>query len=116
MNASQASPQEIASFLVSKSADRVLAVGPVVWVPTDVRSKCWYFVIGFADAAGDFHVDVIVGREDDRRALMIALVTHRPLVVHDFDDELVMARFCEAIWPCAKLTRIRQQIERERRA
>lgn len=32
----------------------------------------------------------------------MALVQRRPLVVHDTDDELQMARRCAAIWPCRK--------------
>ena len=32
----------------------------------------------------------------------------------DFDDELTMARQAEAVWPCAKIMRVREQIEAER--
>lgn len=32
------------------------------------------------------------------------------------DDELDMARWCEAMWPGEKITRIRKQLEQERSA
>jgi len=47
---------------------------------------------------------------------MLALVERRPCVMHDFDDELEMAKWAEAAWPCAKSTRIRKSIEAERAA
>jgi hypothetical protein len=109
------SPQEIAVFLISKAADRTLAFGPLVWQPSrDGLSKCRYFIVGSADQCGEFHCNQIIGSEDDRLALLAELVALRPLVIHDFDDELEMARFCESLWPCGKITRIREQIERER--
>jgi hypothetical protein len=104
------SPQEIAEFLISKAADRTLAFGPLV----SGLSECRYFIVGSVDECGEFHCDQIIGGEDDRLALLAALVTLRPLVIHDFDDELQMARFCESVWPCAKITRIRAQLEQER--
>jgi hypothetical protein len=108
--------RQVAEFLVSKSADKVLALGPLVRQPVNGGSaKRWYFVAGSADEASEFHVgQIIVNGDDDRFALLAELVAYRPLVVHDFDDELVMARFCEAIWPCPKASRIRKKLERER--
>lgn len=109
------SPQDIAAFLVSKAADHTLAIGPSVWQPSaDGLSKRWYFVVGSGDASGEFHCDQIIGDATDRLSLLAALVAHKPLVIHDFDDELAMASFAEALWPCAKITRIREQMERER--
>jgi hypothetical protein len=112
---SATSPRAIAEFLVSKAADNTLAFGPLVWQPSrNGLSKCRYFIVGSADECGEFHCDQIIGGEDDRLALLAALVTLRPSVIHDFDDELQMARWCEALWPCAKITRIREQLEQER--
>jgi hypothetical protein len=109
------SPQDIAAFLISKAADRTLALGPLVWLPgADGVSRLRYFIVGSADQCGEFHCDQIIGGEDDRLALLAALVAHKPLVIHDFNDELAMARFAEAVWPCVKITRIREQLEKER--
>ncbi len=38
----------------------------------------------------------------------------RPVVLHTFDDELDMARWCEKMWPGETITGIRKDIERER--
>lgn len=112
----QTSPQEIAEFLVSKAVDHMIVFGPLVWRPSDGgSSKYWYFIVGSADESGEFHCDQIIGGADDRLALLAALVSRPPLLVHDFADELEMARFCEAAWPCAKITRIRKQLEQERK-
>jgi hypothetical protein len=113
---STTSPRAIAEFLVSKAADRTLAIGPLVWQPSDGNaSKHWYFVVGSADSTAEFHCDQItVGGESDRVGFLAELVRHRPLVVHTFDDELQLANFCESLWPCAKITRIREQLEQER--
>ena len=41
-----------------------------------------------------------------------ALVRRRPLVVHLMEDELDLAKLCEAIWPCERTSRIRTNVER----
>jgi hypothetical protein len=40
-------------------------------------------------------------------------MARRPLVVHDFDDELEMTRFCEALWPGPKIKKLREAVEAE---
>jgi hypothetical protein len=37
----------------------------------------------------------------------------KPFIVHDFDDELAMAKCGEAIWPLAKIMDLRRAIEAE---
>jgi hypothetical protein len=39
-----------------------------------------------------------------------------PSSTHDFDDELRMSEFCEAIWPCECTTKMRKAVEAERAA
>jgi hypothetical protein len=51
-----------------------------------------------------------------RSGVKTALVAHPPCVLHDFDDELRLAKLAEILWPCAKITGIRQSIEAERTA
>jgi hypothetical protein len=38
-----------------------------------------------------------------------------PLVIIDIDDELKMARLCEALWPGERVTRLRKGVEAELR-
>lgn len=49
-----------------------------------------------------------------RAALILEFISRRPIVMHDFDDELRFIRYCEAVWPCPKTSRLRAEIERER--
>lgn len=114
-------PGHFCDFLVAKSADRVLAIGPLVWQPSDGTStKQWYFIVGSGGADKQFHCDqVIVGvdtREGDRLSVLAELISRRPLVLHTFEDELSFARFCEIMWPCEKSARIRQSVEAEHQA
>jgi hypothetical protein len=103
-----------------------IAIGPVVWSiepSSDIRH--WYFVIGStgADPAAPFRVDQFKIAHDDRAraercraAMMLELAQRRPIVVIDFDDELEMARWCEAMCPCDKTSAILTAMERERDA
>src|SRR5579859_6595427 len=98
-----------------------VAIGPLVWdIKPGHDTKHWYFHAASADTAGRFHVDrLTVGNdqrlgEEARSALMQRLIERAPLVLHDFDDELMMARFCEDIWPCDKTRRLRTSLEQER--
>ena len=45
---------------------------------------------------------------------MLELLQHRPIVAHDFDDELELAKWCEALCPGERSRRIREDLERER--
>lgn len=111
---------DIAAYLLEASADRTLLFGPVAWRPSDGTSaKQWYFVVVGCNRTGGLRVDQL-NVEDEaetvalRAGVMAALIEHRPCVMHDFDDELAMARMAEAAWPGAKITRLREQIEAER--
>ena len=96
-------------------------VGPLCWQPSDgTDARRWYFLIATSEARRGFRVDqVTVGaetREADRQRIVVEFMRRRPLVLHIFDDELDMARWCEAMWPGERITRIRKDIERERDA
>jgi hypothetical protein len=93
-----------------------ILVGPVC----HRRDKGWSFVIASSDRCGFFTVLAGVGDERDlaercRAAVILGFVPHRPIVVCDLDDELVMAQLAETIWPCPQTQEIRAGIERERR-
>jgi hypothetical protein len=113
-----ATVSSICDSLVARAADRVLAIGPLLWQPSDGTStKLWYFIVGSADDAKEFHTDQIIvdseTPEADRADILTELITRRPLVVHTFDDEVTMARWCAAIWPCDKTVRLRRSVEAE---
>lgn len=57
-----------------------------------------------------------VEAEQFRRQFMLELSSRPPLVVHDFGDELDMAQWCNAAWPCEKTARILSGVKAERRA
>ncbi|MFL5267271.1 MAG: hypothetical protein ACJ8AH_11885 [Stellaceae bacterium] len=93
-------------------------LGPVVRDPRDDGK--WYFVVGTGDRFG-VHLDCLGAVEEAladelRGSLQMAMLAHPPLVVHDFDDELEMARWAERIWPGSKTRKIRSDIESERAA
>jgi hypothetical protein len=100
------------------SIDHTLVFGPVV---TNPLTEGWYFTISSAGKEG-FRVDQIVTADADfdmaiawRNAIKMALmINRRPLVVHDCDDELYMARLCETLWPGEKITALRKALEAER--
>jgi hypothetical protein len=111
-----------AEHILRGTADAPQVVfGPIVWEPSQKDGRHWYFPIASTDAAGKFRIDCFRVAEDNRTlaeesraALMLELIKRRPVVMHDFDDELRMAKFCEAAFPCKKTRDIRAGIERER--
>jgi hypothetical protein len=92
-----------------------ILIGPVVRTP-GTSPRHYHFMVAGADADGTFRVDQIAA--DDRHeaerlraAVITALGRRPPIVVIDLDDELEMARLCEALWPSEKTTTIRQRVE-----
>jgi hypothetical protein len=113
---------ETAAYLLEGSVDRTLLLGPIVWRPSDGTSaRQWYFHVAGCDRTGEMRVDQLNAESEAdtealRAGIKMALVERRPCVMIDFDDELAMARWAEALWPCGKATRIREGIEAERMA
>jgi hypothetical protein len=111
---------ETAAYLLEGSIDRMLLFGPVVWLPSDGTSaRQWCFIVVGCDRTGETRHDQLNAETESdtlafRAGVMAALIELRSCVMHDFDDELAMARMAEAAWPGAKVTRLRQQIEAER--
>jgi len=101
-------------------ADNLVAIGPLVEArdPGDAEAP-FYFVTASADP--EFFC-LAVGAsspehgEKVRQALVSALTRRRDpaLVLMDFDDELEMARWCEAMWLSADIKEIRATIEAQR--
>ena len=118
----QAISQFADSVLYGSGDAPTVTIGPLVWgIEPGHDTKHWYFIVGSADAAGNFRSDQLSIPQDDkplakeaRAALMQAFIERRPVVVHDFDDELEMIRFCEALWACDKTHRLLAAVEQER--
>lgn len=95
-----------------------VVIGPLSWRPTDgLSAKRWYFIICTSEEGRGFRCDEIIVPEADetyRTGIIAEFVKHRPLVLHDMDDELAMARLCEALWPGDRITNLRKAVERER--
>jgi hypothetical protein len=116
-------------------------LGPVVWRPKDdgtltmhktfdpvwgryaieLDDRLWYFVCASGGSGTSrFEVDQMAGPGKAQAITMRAqlrarLTQHRPaVVIHEFADELTMARCCEAVWSSAKAREIRQGIETDR--
>lgn len=98
-----------------------IAIGPVVWdIPAGHDQRQYYFAVCSADVAGTFRADCLRIAESDkelaewcRTALTMEFIARRPIVMHDFDDELRLAKFCESLWPCERTTSIRTNVEAE---
>ena len=102
-------------------AARTIAISPLVWtIDNGCDTRNWYFLVASAGSDGKFRIDNFHCRNDrnlaerSRIALMVEFVSRRPIVIHEFDDELRFAKFCEVAWPCERTTRIRIDVERER--
>lgn len=92
-------------------------VGPLALC---AERRQWSLVVGSADNSG-FRADQIVFGSDKRhaeacRAALIAELVRRrpPLVLHNPNDELDLAKLAKAIWPSPATNQIHAAIEAER--
>ena len=120
MTSSLNSPAAIAAYLAGRSSEAVFAIGPVVWRPSDgLAARRFYMTIATGDASGEaYFTEITLGAGLDldatRASIIFALMRQRePSIIHDFPDELAMARRCEALWPGEKTTRLRATMEAE---
>jgi hypothetical protein len=96
----------------------MVGVGPLVWGINPTDGRHWYFVCASADADGEFHIDCLTIKNDDREwaertrsALLMELVTRPPIVVNDFDDEVRLAAFCRDLWPSERTRKLYADIK-----
>jgi hypothetical protein len=109
----------IAEHAIEMATDKTILIGPVAWIPA-AGKRLWRFTIATADDKAGFGVDIVGDEDEDlikaiHRDVELALVQRKtPVVVHVFADELEMARWCNAIWPCEKGSDLVAAIEAER--
>jgi hypothetical protein len=118
-DAGNASPAQVAQHVLRNVDSPHIVIGPAAWQPSDgTAAKRWYVTIAASEAGRGFRCDQVVlspdSPQNDRARIMAAFVAHPPLVIHDVDDELYMARLCETLWPGPEITRLRQAVEAER--
>ena len=109
--------KEFVDLCLADRADNHVVVGPLCWHPNDSGGKDWYVIVATSGVEHGFRHDQIIVPDGDpshRSALFLELYQCRPLVIHDCDDELYMARLCEILWPCERVTDLRKAIKRER--
>jgi hypothetical protein len=112
---------QVADYLLRKAGDIHVVVGPVSWQPADeaTGAKFWYFIAATAGKNREFRCDQFgadnkADAEQFRASVMLALMQRRPIVIHDVDDEVRMARLCETLWPGERISRLRKLVEAER--
>jgi hypothetical protein len=107
---------EVADYLLEKSGDRQVVVGPLVWQPSDGKaSRMWYVIACTGDEVRQFCCDQVILPDEDGRKDIIAALARSGVVIHDMDDELDMLRWCEAIWPGERVTSLRKIVEADRK-
>jgi hypothetical protein len=92
-------------------------IGPIVWKLVG-KTKRWYFSVVSGDA-NDFRIDAIEADEKHlveaaRNTVYAKFIARKPIVLHDFDDELEMARWTHAVWPSERAKKIVGAMETER--
>jgi hypothetical protein len=108
----------MARHVLEKSDDINVVIGPVVLAPIGQDGPN-YFTVATSERDRGFRYDQIsIGEGYDgatmRLGLAMALARHKPIVIHDVDDELYMARLCETLWPGERITKLREAVEAER--
>ena len=102
-----------------------LAIGPLVWgINPGADTRHWYFVVASAGPQNQLRLDSCKINFDNQdaanqlRSALFAELLSRPAapVVVDFDDELAMAHWCEAVCPGTRSHNLRAAIQRERNA
>ena len=110
---SAATPDEVASYILNKAADNQVIVGPLVFLSADETAETVSrLVVGTGDADGQYHCDLLFYLDADGRTALIQALAKPGITLHAMDDELAMARRCEA---CEKSRSTRRRLEEERR-
>ena len=93
-----------------------IVVGPVRRQPSNY-GKNWYVIVATAGPDKQFRCDQLItvkANADRMRTLILAaLVQRQPIIIHDMDCEVKMARLCEALWPGERVSELRATVEAE---
>jgi hypothetical protein len=111
--------ETVVDAILKDNDDITVILSPMVWHPSK-SGKQWSFTASVSKH-GEWHSMQIISSDYEppglaRSMVQAELLTRKPLVVHDCDDELYAARLCETIWPGERVTNVRKAIERERQA
>ena len=105
---------KIADHITDNSGDGTVVVGPICWQPSDGTSaKIYSFIVATSDRQKGVRFNRITtaGNPGRVRADFIMALARRHVIIHDVDDELYMARLCEALWAGERISKIRQGLE-----
>lgn len=104
--------RDIVAFVTSGLVGGVVAVGPCVWESSDgTAARVWYFMICRTSKKG-FDCIRIDGVEPARASVVAGLIAAQPpLVVHAFEHEVDMIRFCALQWPSETMEAVRKTVE-----
>jgi hypothetical protein len=109
----------LAEYVLDKSNDSHVIIGPLVWHRDGDRPNMRYFIVETSEEGRGWRGDKIEVPKDEavelRTQFIAALVRQRPLVLHDMDDELAAAKLAATLWPGPRIKRIVREIEEERR-
>jgi hypothetical protein len=101
-------------------ATLMVGISPLVRGIDPAEKRHWYFVLASADADGQFHLDCLKIEGDDhawaertRAAMLLELLSRRPTVINDFDDEVRFAAFCAGVWPSERTRKLYTDIKAE---
>ena len=97
-------------------------LGPVIWsIPEGSDQKRWYFIVAYGRSGSPkFQLEQIFGPleavQQLRTALLIALVDHRPITIHECGSELLLAQWMTAQFPGKRSTTLLENVRREQAA
>jgi len=90
-------------------------LGPVCWSPGPDDTRKYYFIVGtfppfrLMEIDGHDEANAVAGRA----ALTLGLMQCPPLLLHDFDSEYEMAKFCARAFPSPRTRQTLEDFERE---
>ena len=107
---------EVVDRVLGDMDDLTVMVGPILRNEDIAPGKCCIIVARSQKGIGFNTNRIILNSRDEaehfRHQFILELSSRRPpLVVHDFDDEGEMVKWCKATWPCEKTARILRGVE-----
>jgi hypothetical protein len=101
---------KIIEDVLRDAGDINVVVGPV---RKAITGDQLYFIVATCDRRRQFRCDQVMANADARESFITRIAAREPRVIHVLDDELKMARLCEALWPGERISRLREAITTE---